>query len=270
MINNKMKKIKIHCSWDLEIDMEHKKQIELYVDHIPQTPIPKDTVRFVFLLEPPEIQNLTSYAKIGMQHNTYNHLFTHNQELLDFTNKSTVFPLASTWIQNYNFPEKEFSVSTLVGGKLLAPGHYLRQKVWFKENKITAPRRFFLSGNYGGIENYNNNPILGKKKNSLFDSQFHICIENANRRNWFTEKLVDCMVTKTVPIYWGCPNIKDWFDTKGMIVVDTFTDIISACNLLDENSYNKMLPYIDKNYKKGLRLADISVRLKDEMLKILR
>jgi RNA recognition motif-containing protein len=264
-----MKKIKVHCSWELEIDLEHEKQIELYVDQIPQNPVPEDTVRFVFLLEPPEIQDLTQHAKWGIQNNTYNHLFTHNQELLDFAENSTVFPLASTWIQNYSFPDKEFSVSALVGGKLLAPGHHLRHKVWFKEDKITAPRRFFLSGNYGGIENYNNNPILGKDKSPLFDSQFHICIENANRRNWFTEKLIDCMVTKTVPVYWGCPNIGDWFDTRGFIVANDFKEIVNACNSLDENTYSEMLPYIEENYKKGLELANISVRLKNDILKII-
>lgn len=264
-----MNKIKVFCSWDLEIDMEHEMQIELYVDSFPVTMIPINTKRFVFLLEPPEIQNLTNAAMKSINEDKVDHLFTHNQELLDFTPKSSVFPLASTWIQNYEFPEKEFSVSALVGGKLLAPGHHLRQKVWFKENSITTPRRFFLSGNYGGIENYNNNQILGDKKNPLFDSQFHICIENANRQNWFTEKLVDCMVTKTVPIYWGCPNIEDWFDTRGMIHVNNFNEIVEACNSLDENTYNEMLPYIEENYKIGLELASVSERLKKEILNLL-
>lgn len=264
-----MKKIKIYCSWELEIDLEHEKQIELYVDHIPNDQVPEGTIRIVFLLEPPEIQNLTSHAKQGMQNNTYNHLFTHNQELLDFTDNSTVFPLASTWIQNYDFPEKEFSVSALVGGKLMAPGHHLRQKLWFKENKITIPRRFFLSGNFGGVENYNNNLVLGKDKNPLFDSQFHICIENAKRKNWFTEKLVDCMVTKTVPVYWGCENIEDWFDTRGFIIVDSFAEIVKSCNELTEDDYKEMLPYVEENYKKGIELSDIGLNLKKEILKII-
>jgi len=264
-----MKKIKIFCSWELEIDMEHEKQVELYVDNVPQTPIPEDTVRFVYLLEPPEIQDFTIPAKHGIQNNTYNHLFTHNQELLDFTDKSTVFALPTTWIQNYQFPEKSFSVSALVGGKLMAPGHHLRQKLWFKEDKINIPRRFFLSGNYGGIENYNNNPILGKDKIPLFDSQFHVCIENTKRRNWFTEKLIDCMVTKTVPVYWGCENIGDWFDTRGFIIVDKFTDIVDACNELTEESYNEMLPYVEENYKRGVELSNVGLNLKKEMLKIL-
>lgn len=264
-----MKKIKVFCSWELEIDLEHEKQIELYVDKIPHNPIPEETIRFVFLLEPPEIQDLTQHAKLGMDNNTYNFLFTHNQELLDYTNKSTVFPLASTWIKDYKFPEKEFSVSCLVGGKLLAPGHHLRQKIWFKENKITAPRRFFLSGNYGGIENYNNNPVLGADKAPLFNSQFHICIENANRMNWFTEKLIDCMVTKTVPIYWGCPNIGDWFDIRGFIIANDFNEIINACNSLDKDTYEKMLPYIDYNFEKSKEYVNIGDRLKNKIKELI-
>jgi hypothetical protein len=27
--------------------------------------------------------------------------------------------------------------------------------------------------------------------------------------NWLTEKIIDCMLTGTVPIYWGAPNIHE-------------------------------------------------------------
>jgi hypothetical protein len=264
-----MNKIKIYCSWDLEIDLEHTSQIELYVDQLPGDPVPYGVIRFVYLLEPPEIMDLSQQVLSAHQNNTFNYLFTHNQALLDAIKDSYVMPLASTWIKDYQFPDKTFSVSTLVGGKRMAPGHHLRQKLWFKEDKITVPKNFFLSGSFGGIENYNNNQVLGSDKKPLFDSQFHICIENVKRRNWFTEKLIDCMVTKTVPIYYGCPNVEDWFDTRGFIIVDSLDDIISSCNALDGNTYNKMLPYVEENYKRGLELSDISVVLKNKILEII-
>jgi len=265
-----MKNIKISCPWELEFDLEHEKQIELYVDQIPRDAVPENTMRFVFLLEPPEIMDISPQALQGIRAGTYNHLFTHNQALLDATEKSSVFPLASTWIRGYEFPEKSFSVSTLVGGKRMAEGHLLRQKVWFKEDRITTPKRFFLSGNHNsGVENYNNNPVLGDDKKPLFDSQFHICIENINRRNWFTEKLIDCLITKTVPIYCGCENVGDWFDTRGFIIANDLEEIVDACNKLTEETYNEMLPYIEENYKRSLEYADVAVRLKDEILKLI-
>ena len=120
-----MKNIIINCYWDLKFDLFHEKQIELYVDMVPNTIVPKNTIRFVWLLEPPEILDLSQHAIKGMELNTYNFLLTHNQKLIDECPNSHLFPFGTTWIKDYEFPEKKYSVSALVGGKLLAQGHHL-------------------------------------------------------------------------------------------------------------------------------------------------
>jgi hypothetical protein len=261
-----MKNIRINCSWDLKFDLYHEKQIELYVDSLPQGPAPADTIRFVFLLEPAEILNINNEVNAAYTMGWIHHVFTHNAELLELgaaTGRNYhLFEFGTTWIKNYNFPEKKFEVSTLVGGKLMAPGHHLRQKLWFKESRIkNVPTKFFLSGNFGGIENYKNNPILGSDKAPLFDSQFHICIENTKRKNWFTEKLIDCLQTKTIPIYWGCPNIDDWFNMDGFIIVNSLEDIINACNSLNDKTYQEKINAVEENFEKSKKFATISDRL---------
>ncbi len=256
-----MKNIKIYCSWELEFDLYHEKQIELYIDSIPSNPIPKDTVRFVFLLEPPEIQDFSQHAIHGMKSNTYDYLLTHNQKLIDECPNAHLFPYGTTWIKDYKFPEKEYGVSALVGGKLMAPGHHLRQILWFRQKRITnPPTKFYLSGNFGGIDNYNNNPVLGNDKKPLFDTQFHICIENTKRDNWFTEKLIDCLITKTIPIYWGCPNIGNWFNLDGFIIVDSLDDIVKSCNSLTETTYQEKLKAVEENYEISKKYANIGDR----------
>ena len=265
-----MNKIKTYCSWNLDIDLEHSKQIELYIDRVPVDKTPPGVIRFLYLLEPPEIINLTQQAIVAYKNGNYNFLFAHNQEVLDQIDNSFVYPLGSCWIKDFDFKEKRFEVSTLVGGKTMAPGHLLRQKLWFKENKIQVPKKFYLSGNLGGIENYNNNPVLGSEKNPLFESQFHICIENVKRKNWWTEKLEDCLQTKTVPIYYGCPNIDDWFDTRGFIIVDSLKDIIRECNNLTPDKYQSMLPYVEENYKRSMEYANFADRLKCDILEVLK
>ena len=264
-----MNNIKIHCTWDLSFELKHQKQIELYVDKIPTNVVPNNVIRFIFLLEPPEIMNLTRQAINGYKCGYYNHLFSHNQELLDIIENSHVFPLGSTWIRDYSFPDKNFEISALVGGKRMAEGHILRQNLWLKEGEIKNPRKFFLSGAFGGIDNHNNNPVLGDSKNPLFDSQFHICIENTKRKNWFTEKLIDCFETNTVPIYYGCPNIGDWFDERGMIIVNDLKEIIEACNQLTSETYEKMKPYIDINFKESKKYTDVDKRLKNKILELI-
>jgi hypothetical protein len=34
---------------------------------------------------------------------------------------------------------------------------------------------------------------------------------------------MDCLLTKTILIYWGCPNISEYFDTTGWIILETET-----------------------------------------------
>ena len=74
------------------------------------------------------------------------------------------------------------------------------------------------------------NPTLGGRpgaKVDLFTPQngeaeqvlFHVAIENVRQPHYFTEKLLDCFLTNTMPIYWGCPNIGAYFDTSGMIII---------------------------------------------------
>lgn len=76
---------------------------------------------------------------------------------------------------------------------------------------------------------------------------FSIALENTIQYNYFTEKIIDCMFTYTVPLYRGCPNIGQYFDRRGMIFVDSGPDIIEKANSLTERDYYDRLPYIKAN-----------------------
>ena len=258
-----MNSIKIFSDW-LHFVFLHEKQIELYVDRIPGNIPPKNTIRFLFLAEPPEIENLIQPALLAYNQGRINYLITHNEFLLKECKNSVNFPLAGTWIQNYDFPQKEFAVSTLLGGKRKAPGHLLRFDLWQAENQISKIKtNFFTSGNQPPPAHLYNSkhPVLGDKKEPLFDSQFSIVIENARRNNWFTEKVIDAFQTKTVPIYWGCPNISQWFDIRGMLMCENLSDLIDACNNLNCKTYEKMLPYVEQNYLKSMNFVSTTERL---------
>jgi hypothetical protein len=109
----------------------------------------------------------------------------------------------------------------------------------------------------------------------LFNSQFHIAIESLSVENYFSEKLIDAFITKTVPIYYGCPNIGDFFDTRGMIIADAgkditdaSKDIVESCNKLNQNSYEEMLPFIEENYKRAKQYSgSLAKRVKEEIEK---
>jgi hypothetical protein len=78
---------------------------------------------------------------------------------------------------------------------------------------------------------------------------FHVAVENIKSNNWYTEKIGDAFASKTVPIYWGCPNIGDHFDKRGIITFETKEELVDIVNNLTPELYYEMKPYIDNNYE---------------------
>jgi len=67
---------------------------------------------------------------------------------------------------------------------------------------------------------------------------------------------LDCLITKTIPIYWGCPNISEFFDTTGWIFFDGVSDLREKVRALTPDYYSKYTDVIEKNYNTALEYAD--------------
>jgi GH15 family glucan-1,4-alpha-glucosidase len=98
---------------------------------------------------------------------------------------------------------------------------------------------------------------------------FHIAIENTSMKNAFSEKLIDCFQTRTVPIHYGCPNISDYFNINGVIVVNNLSEIITACNKLTPKTYDDMLPAIEDNFNKSHDWCDDMKQLRNRLIKLI-
>jgi hypothetical protein len=92
------------------------------------------------------------------------------------------------------------------------------QGFWIKEPKIYG-RGF--------------NEILTKEE-GLCDYMFSVAIENGQYETYFTEKLLDCFATGTIPVYLGAPDIGEYFNKDGII------DLTDEFYISDELYYSKM------------------------------
>lgn len=63
------------------------------------------------------------------------------------------------------------------------------------------------------------NPVEDKW-NVLSSSKFAIAYENFQNDYYWTEKIVDCFLSYTMPIYFGCNNILNFFPKNSMIQLD--------------------------------------------------
>jgi hypothetical protein len=92
----------------------------------------------------------------------------------------------------------------------------------------------------------NENPIDDKWK-GLGDYRYSIAIENGSHAHYFTEKIVDVILSDAVPVYWGAPNIDDYFpkDLVQKIPLDDFEESINIIeNLLKETDFSKYQPLL--------------------------
>lgn len=121
------------------------------------------------------------------------------------------------------------------------------------------------------------NPIEDKY-NALAPYKYSIAIENAQIKNYWTEKIADCYLSNTMPIYSGCPNISDFFeedsyvnidvnDFRGtiqtieqLIEVDRYSEKADSIQRMKYKVLNELqfFPLIDRLIKENILLKDNS------------
>lgn len=81
-----------------------------------------------------------------------------------------------------------------------------------------------------------------------FDSKhkFSICFENTSHSGYTTEKLVQAFAARTIPIYWGDPDVGMYFNEKSFINVskyDSLDDVVEIIKRIDgdDEAYVDML-----------------------------
>tara|TARA_B100002019_G_C21256693_1_gene594248 strand:+ start:1134 stop:2126 length:993 start_codon:yes stop_codon:yes gene_type:complete len=62
--------------------------------------------------------------------------------------------------------------------------------------------------------------LIDKKINAIDPYKFHLTIENDSLEHHWTEKIADAYLGLSVPIYYGCKNILDYFPEESLILID--------------------------------------------------
>ena len=109
-------------------------------------------------------------------------------------------------------PKKKYKLCSMISStKFFLPGH--KKRVNFLKTLIN---HFKTQIDFFG---FGFNPILDKKE-AVDPYFFSIAIENATHTNWWTEKIADVFLGYTCPIYYGCPNISEFFHKSSLKLID--------------------------------------------------
>ena len=102
-------------------------------------------------------------------------------------------------------------ISVISSSKNSIPGHRERLK-FVKKLKEHYGERLDVYGR--GISD------MEDKLESLADYRFQIVIENSSYDHYCSEKIMDCVLAGTYPIYYGCPNLGEYFPKKAYATID--------------------------------------------------
>lgn len=155
--------------------------------------------------------------------------------------------------------KKDMQVSFIRGNKHFdVPGHHLRWELWEKQYKLNISVELHATT----IPEYASTPEeeiqwFAQRQHIFQDSMFHIAIENTAHNNYFTEKIIDCFLFKTVPIYYGCPNINEFFNPNGIITFNTIDELIEICNNLTYDDYINRIDAVYENQIKCMEYLNI-------------
>jgi len=174
----------------------------------------------------------------------YKYLFTCDKELCKIDNRikwtyaGSNLPWCFARNNNCFIPEKTKLVSMICSPKDYSDGHKYRLKV-AKELQSDLD---LYGGAHGSIRPGEGSGSHRDKKDAIDSYMFSVVFENDSYSSYFTEKITDCFARGTVPIYYGDPDICDYFDCSGIIKYEK-----GIINKLSKNLYDSMEKSIKNN-----------------------
>lgn len=156
------------------------------------------------------------------------------------------------WIKNQGIFPKTKLTSMIASPKQITFGQELRHR--FAEKYKT---KIDLYGGVLGSKRLNGDIMWGDKSEGLNDYMFSLTLENDKYTTYYTEKITDCFATGTIPVYWGSPDIGDYFNKDGIIEIISTFDI----ETLTSDLYYSKLDAVKDNFERVKKLQSSDDKL---------
>ena len=150
---------------------------------------------------------------------------------------------------NIEPPQKKELMICVQSNKTILEGHSLRLK-FIEEYCRHSPEYIDIAGGISKEERFTSlkNPIELEEDNKfLANLKYKYCLafDNGQYENYFGTQFTDAILSWCVPVYWGAPNISEFFpedsyitfDVRNMDEIDRISSIIN-----DPQDYTRRLP----------------------------
>lgn len=181
-------------------------------------------------------------------HRRFHSILTCNTALLAAIPNGVYFVFGDSWVRDWRQIDcsKHRMLSLIASKKHKLEGHKLRHRVAgrLRAGQIDSD-----------IMGWGYKPFA-RKAEGLAPYRYSIVIENSREPGYFTEKIIDALLLKTVPIYWGAPDIDSFFDRGGIIECTSLDEVMAAVRQTSEQDYQARQEAILLNRKKAIPYCD--------------
>ena len=181
----------------------------------------------------------------------YSKIFTFSDRVLDKYSNAVFLPASGLWygtrenggiIDERLYEKKDKNISVVASNKTQTKYHKLRLEI-ARKAKETG-----MADAYGAFCGNR----IEKKGDALQPYRYSIAVENDVKPYYFTEKILDCFASMTVPVYLGATKIGDYFNEDGIITIkenelDQLDQILKQCS---EKDYFSRLDAIKDNFER--------------------
>jgi len=196
------------------------------------------------LMQEPYVKGFTDWMVEG--HEYFSRVYSHYKPSEDL--KYMVSHPAIPWHVDWSFdqlvdvdmPAKPKMISWIVGNAMDIPGHFKRHdflRFIQKEKSLDVDL-------YGRAVRYVND-----KWDGLAPYKYSLAIENSESPDYWTEKLADCFLTWTIPIYYGCTNIGNYFPENSFIRIDIKNpkeSMVRIKKVIEKDNWRQRIPALSE------------------------
>ena len=136
-------------------------------------------------------------------------------------------------------PEKTRGVSWIASNLTFLPGHKRRNTL----------RRYLLEQAPDLVDHFGRGVRwVPRKWDALASYRFSLAIENSVGPHLWTEKVADCFLAWTVPLYYGCTNLEQYFPEDSFLRVDADDPAVVCATLgklRESKEWERRLPALE-------------------------
>jgi hypothetical protein len=172
-------------------------------------------------------------------------------------------------LMNMSIEKTIDGVSAILSNKYVDPGHVLRVD-FVKQLEEAGLNVAVFGGNKFEWRDYRGSLPSHAKEGGLFPYKYTFNVENFCIENYYTEKLIDGILSECLTFYYGCPNIRELIDERAYVWLDLNNfgaSVEKVKEAIETDLWSKRLVYIRAAKQKILNETQFFPRLEQILLK---